>query len=362
VLADEPVVSTSDTTEVHGANTFDIGALEDYLLRQVPEIGEELGGLGAQRGRRLDVRQFRLGQSNPTYLITAGSSRFVLRKKPPGNLLPSAHAVDREFRVISALQATNVPVPRAIAFCDDVNVIGTPFYLMAHVEGRVFWHHDLPGLSPGDRAAVYDELNRVLAELHKLDPEAIGLGDFGRPGNYCARQIARWTKQYRASEGERIEAMEQLIEWLPEHVPADEPHGLTHGDYRLDNVIFACDALRIDAVVDWELATLGNPLADFAYGCIGWRLPERLAGRDLAELGIPSESAYVDSYCRRIGVDSIPDLNFYIVFGMFRLAAILAGIAARVWVGNVLSAYAEETGRRTRPMAEAAWQQVVDGG
>jgi aminoglycoside phosphotransferase (APT) family kinase protein len=359
VLSGDPVVNTTETTEVLASNVLDAGRLESYLIGHVPELASELDAAAGRRGQRLKINQFRLGQSNPTYLITAGESRFVLRKKPPGTLLPSAHAVDREFRVISALRTTEVPVPRAIAYCGDASVIGTPFYLMEHVEGRVFWHHHLPDLEPAERRAVYDELNRVMAELHKLDPARLGLADFGRPGNYCARQIARWTKQYRASEGEKIEAMERLIEWLPANAPAEEPYGLTHGDYRMDNVIFDLHEPKIRAVVDWELATLGNPLADFAYSCIGWRLSERLADLDIASLGIPAESEYVDAYCRRVGIDAIEDLDFYHAFGMFRLAAILAGIAARARAGNASSAHAEETGRRTRPMAEAAWRQVM---
>lgn len=347
-----------ETIPVRRAHAFDVARLERYLADHVPEIGSDFADSVSARGERITVRQFSGGQSNPTYLVAAGEARCVLRRKPSGVLLPSAHAVDREFRVIGALASTPVPVPRAIAYCDDADVIGTPFYLMEYVEGTVYWDHDLPGLAPGQRAAVYDELNRVIAELHRVDPSAIGLGDFGRPGNYCARQIARWTKQYRASEGERIEEMEHLIEWLPAHAPAIEPYGLTHGDYRLDNVIFAAGEPRIRAVIDWELSTLGNPLADFAYSCIGWRLAERLAGLDLATLGIPSESEYVAAYCRRTGVDSIEDFDFYIAFGLFRLAAILAGVAARAKAGNASSAHALEAGRRARPMAEAAWQQV----
>jgi aminoglycoside phosphotransferase (APT) family kinase protein len=317
----------------------------------VPEIGSSLA-----TGERLRVEQFSGGQSNPTYLIAAGDTRCVLRRKPPGNLLPSAHAVDREFRVIRALEPTPVPVPHVFVYCEDADVIGTPFYVMEHVDGLVYRQHDLPDVEPPTRGAIYDELNRVAAELHRLDPAAIGLADFGRPGNYCARQIARWTKQYRASEGETIEAMERLIDWLPAHTPATEPFGLTHGDYRLDNVIFARDEPRVLAVIDWELATLGNPLADFCYSCIGWHLPERLAGRDLAALGIPSEAEYVSAYCRRAGIASIQDFDFYIAFGMFRLAAILAGIAARARAGNAASPHAEAAGQRARPMAETAWR------
>ena len=349
---------TAETIPVREAHRFDTVRLEAYLKRRVPEIGARLTG-GGSTGGALRVEQFSGGQSNPTYLLTAGEVRYVLRRKPPGHLLPSAHAVDREFRVIRALESTPVPVPHSFVYCDDADVIGTPFYVMEHVDGCVYRRHDLPGLQPSTRAAIYDELNRVSAELHRLDPAAIGLADFGRPGNYCARQIARWTKQYRASEGETIEAMERLIDWLPAHAPETEPFGLTHGDYRLDNVIFAKDEPRILAVIDWELATLGNPLADFCYSCIGWHLPERLASRDLGALGIPSEAEYVAAYCRRIGVESIEDYSFYIAFGMFRLAAILAGIAARARAGNASSPSAEAAGRRAGPMAETAWRHVT---
>jgi aminoglycoside phosphotransferase (APT) family kinase protein len=358
VNAAEQIDGTDETTPVRAAHAFDVAPLEAHIECAVPELAPALDAVAAPPGQRLRVRQFSGGQSNPTYLVAAGSVRFVLRRKPPGTLLPSAHAVDREFRVIRALEATDVPVPHAIAYCDDAGVIGTPFYLMEYVDGQVFWDHDLPALKPPQRAAVYDELNRVMAALHRQDPSALGLADFGKPGNYCARQIARWTKQYRASEGERIEEMERLIEWLPAHAPATEPFSLTHGDYRLDNVIFTAGEPRLAAVVDWELATLGNPLADFAYSCIGWRLPERLAGRDLAALGIPSEADYVAAYCRRTGIDGIEDFDFYVAFSLFRLAAILAGVAARARAGNASSETAEAAGRRTRPMAEAAWRQV----
>lgn len=348
--------TAEETVPVREAHAFDVARLERYLREEVPEIAGELGP--QTTGGSLTARQFRGGQSNPTYLLGCGKARYVLRRKPPGTLLPSAHAVDREYRVMRALEPTCVPVPRVLVYCGDSAVVGTPFFVMEYVEGRVYRDHALPGVTRAARGRIYDELNRVMAELHRVDPAAVGLEDFGRPGNYCARQIARWTKQYRASEHERIEAMERLVAWLPEHAPAVEPFGLTHGDYRLDNVIFAAEEPRIEAVVDWELATLGNPLADFAYSCIGWRLPERLAGRDLDALGIPSEADYRAAYCRRTGIESIDDFDFYLAFGLFRLAAILAGVAARAKAGNASSADAEEAGRRARPMAEAAWGLV----
>lgn len=347
--------SLDETIPVRTAHRFDVARLERYLRDTVPEIGAEL----RRPPGSLTARQFSGGQSNPTYLLSCGAARYVLRRKPPGALLPSAHAVDREFRIMRALEPTAVPVPRALVYCADPAIVGTPFFVMEHVDGRVYRDHTLPDLEPRQRAAIYDDLNRVAAELHKIDPAAVGLADFGKPGNYCARQIARWTKQYRASEREPIDAMERLIEWLPAHAPEQEPSGIAHGDYRLDNVIFAAREPRVLAVIDWELATLGNPLADFAYTCAGWRLPERLAGRDLAALGIPAEAEFVAAYCRRTAIGSIGDFDFYVAFALFRLAAILQGIAARALAGNAASADAAAAGRRARPMAEAAWRQIA---
>lgn len=326
--------------------------LEAYLEHHAPEL----------RGR-YDVRQFAGGQSNPTYLLASDTARYVLRRKPPGPLLPSAHAVDREFRVMGALRQAGVPVPRTYLYCEDDSVIGTPFFIMEYVEGRILWSRTLPGLSSEERAATYDELNRVLAALHAVDPAAVGLQDFGAAGNYVARQIARWTKQYRASQTEPIDAMERLIEWLAPHVPPDEAPAVIHGDYRLDNVIFDPGSPRILAVIDWELSTLGSPLADLAYHCMIWRMPRELpswlGGGPVAAPGIPAEEEYVRAYCRRTGRDSIPNLDFYMAFNMFRFAAILQGIAARALAGNASNARAAETGRLARPVAEAAWAQAL---
>lgn len=310
----------------------------------------------------LRIEQFGGGQSNPTYLAQAGENRYVLRRKPPGALLPSAHAVEREYRVIAALAGSGVPVARSRALCEDPEVIGTAFYLMEYVEGRIFWDPSMPGLAPGERAALFDELNRVIATLHSLDPAALGLADFGRPGNYLARQIDRWTRQYRASETERIEAMDRLIEWLPGALPPGEETRIVHGDYRIDNVIFHPREPRILAVIDWELSTLGHPLADFAYHAMAWRLSpgefRGLLGHDLAALGIPAEDEYVRSYCRRTGREAIGHWDYYLAYNMFRLAAILQGVMARALQGNAASASALEAGRRARPMAEAGWRQV----
>jgi aminoglycoside phosphotransferase (APT) family kinase protein len=341
----------ADTIPVRTAHAFDVAPLEGYLSRWIP---------GAARGLR--VEQFRGGQSNPTYLVTAADGQFVLRRKPPGALLPSAHAVDREFRIIRSLHGGPVPVPRPICYCDDPAVIGTAFYVMEFVDGRIFWHPELAELTPAQRGAAYDEMNRVIAAIHSVDPAAVGLADFGRPDGFVARQIDRWTKQYRASELERIEAMESLIEWLPRNMPADEPGRITHGDFRIDNLIFDKRELRIRAVIDWELATLGNALSDFAYNCMPFRMPQTmrkgLAGLDLAALGIPDEAGYAALYCRRTGRTSTPSFDFYIAFNLFRLAAILQGVAARARAGNASSERAVETGALTRPIAELGWTQA----
>jgi aminoglycoside phosphotransferase (APT) family kinase protein len=306
------------------------------------------------------------GQSNPTYRLTAPSGRYVLRRKPPGKLLPSAHAVDREFRVMKALRGTDVPAPRMLALCADEAVIGTMFYVMDHVEGRVLYDPRLPDQSPAERAAMFDDMNRVIAALHLVDPAAVGLGDYGKPGNYFARQFARWSQQYKASETEKIEAMDRLIDWLPSHMPPIGSRGdettIVHGDFRMDNLIFHPREPRVVAVVDWELSTLGHPLGDFAYHVMTWRFtPELfrgLAGVDLAALGIPGEQAYIDAYCRRTGRAGIEHWDFYMAFVMFRMAAIFQGIMGRVRDGTASDARAREAGAKARPVAELAWRQV----
>jgi aminoglycoside phosphotransferase (APT) family kinase protein len=310
----------------------------------------------------LAVEQFRGGQSNPTYRLSAPGGRYVLRRKPPGKLLPSAHAVDREYRVITALGKTGFPVPRSYALCLDDGVIGTAFFIMDYVEGRVFWDPALADLDRAERAPIYDAMNETIARLHQTDYAAIGLADFGRPGNYVARQIDRWTKQYRASETERIEAMDHLIEWLPKNVPADEEVSLVHGDFRLDNMIFDARSPRILAVLDWELSTLGNPLGDFAYHAMSWRLPpgsfRGLGEENLAALGIPSEEEYRAAYCRRTGRKEILHWDFYMAYNMFRLAAILQGIMGRVREGTAASLKAQEAGERAKVLAALGWQQA----
>ncbi|PSC07033.1 phosphotransferase family protein [Alsobacter soli] len=288
----------------------------------------------------LSAEKFPGGQSNPTFRITAGSGAYVLRRKPPGQLLKSAHAVDREFRVISALAQTDVPVPKALALCTDESVLGTLFYVMEEVRGRVFWDPAMPDSQPDERAAVYDAMNAALAALHSVDVQAIGLADFGKSGDYFARQVARWSEQYRASETQPIPAMDRLIAWLGENRPPDDGRmSLVHGDYRIDNMIFAPHSAKLLAIIDWELSTLGHPFSDLAYQCMQWRLPHEgdfrgLAGVDRSALGIPTEEAYVAAYCRRMGLDGIPTWTFCLAFSFFRLAAILQGVLKRVLDGN----------------------------
>ena len=302
------------------------------------------------------------GQSNPTFLLDAGGERYVLRKKPPGKLLNSAHAIEREYRIIAALRESRVPVPQVYALCEDASIIGSPFYIMAFVEGRTFLDPSLPAVPAEQRAAIYDELNRVICTLHQVDYAAVGLADFGKPANYLERQITRWTRQYRESETETIPAMEHLIAWLPTNLPLTDETSIVHGDFRIDNMIFHPTEPRILAVLDWELSTLGNPLVDFAYHCMSWRVtPDEfrgLKGHDLAALGIPLEHAYVQQYCQRTGRTEIPHWNYYIVFNMFRMAAILQGIKWRAKNGNAASLEAEKTGSLAIPMAQAGWRQV----
>ena len=310
----------------------------------------------------LTVRQFKGGQSNPSYRLDTPERSYVLRRKPPGKLLPSAHAVDREFRVISALADTPVPVPKTHVLCEDADVIGTAFYVMDYVDGRVLWDPTLPDMSPEDRKVLYGSMNATIAALHSVDFRKVGLADFGRVGSYLERQIGRWTKQYRASETETIEAMDNLIEWLPANLPDEGETTIVHGDFRLDNLIVHKTEPRVVAVLDWELSTLGDPLADFSYHCMAWRLgPDLfrgLAGIDFGGLNIPDEDVYVADYCRRTGRDGIENLDFYMAYNMFRLAAILQGIMGRVVDGTAASEHARELGARARPLAEAGWQQA----
>jgi aminoglycoside phosphotransferase (APT) family kinase protein len=352
-MSQDPQERFTGTRPVVPQHAFDVDRLAAFMRRHVDDFH---GGL--------QVEQFKGGQSNPTFLLTAGGKQYVMRRKPPGTLLPSAHAVDREYKVITALAATDVPVAKTYALCDDESVVGSMFYIMDYVQGRILWNSALPGFEPAERAALFDEMNRVVAALHRVDYESIGLGDYGKPGNYLERQVARWTRQYRASETERIEAVENLIAWLPQHIPAADETRIVHGDFRIDNVIFHPTEPRILAVLDWELSTLGHPLADFAYHCMTWRMSpgqsRGMAGLPLGELGIPTEEEYVAAYCRRTGRKDISgsDWEYYMVFNMFRLVGILQGITKRALLGNAASADALETGKRTRPLAELAWQLV----
>jgi len=311
----------------------------------------------------IDVQQFAGGQSNPTFLVQSPSCRYVLRRKPPGKLLPSAHAVEREFRVLAALKDI-VPVARVHALCEDSEVIGSAFYVMDYVEGRIFWDALLPEVAAQERRAIYREMVRVLAALHSVDYASAGLSDYGKPGHYVARQVARWSEQYRASETEKIDAIERLIEWLPKHIPADEQTAVVHGDFRLDNTIFHPTEPRILAVLDWELSTLGHPLVDLAYYCMRYHLPvaefRGLGGVDVRTYLIPTETECVADYCDLRGIAPVPpkDWVYYSAFCMFRMAAILQGVLARALQGNASSDTALQAGRRTRHLAELGWKLV----
>ncbi|MGY4225050.1 aminoglycoside phosphotransferase (APT) family kinase protein [Bradyrhizobium sp. USDA 4503] len=300
------------------------------------------------------------GQSNPTFRLEAGSRQYVVRKKPPGQLIASAHAIDREYRVMEALQASGVPVPRLFAYCEDATIIGTPFYVMEFLEGRVLGDQSLPGMAAPERGAIYQEMGRVIAALHGVDHEAVGLASFGRPGNYFARQISRWSRQCQDAALPVNEAMHRLMAWLPEQIPAGDETTLVHGDYRLDNLVFHPSEPRVIGVLDWELSTLGHPLADFSYHCMSWTIPPRLwrgiAGLDLATLGIPTEAEYVAMYSDATGRDPTEHWHFYLAYNLFRMAAILYGIAQRSADGNAAAADATETGRKAGPLAELGWQ------
>ncbi|MCH7344129.1 phosphotransferase [Pelomonas sp. CA6] len=318
----------------------------------------------------LRIEQFKGGQSNPTYKLITPDKAYVMRAKPApvAKLLPSAHAIEREFAVMRALAGSEVPVPRMLALCEDESVIGRAFYVMEFVQGRVLWDQSLPGMTPAQRAALYEEMNRVIAALHRVDVQAVGLQNYGKPGNYFERQIGRWSRQYQASITGPNEAMDRLIEWLPAHIPAsarDESEvSIVHGDYRLDNLVFHPSEPRVLAVLDWELSTLGHPLADFSYHCMSWHIRQNgaargLGGVDLAALGIPSELDYVRRYCERTGRADpsavMKDWNFYLAYNLFRIAAILQGIAKRVEEGTASSAQAREAAAGARPMAELGW-------
>lgn len=337
------------------AHDLDAAALSAWLASHVPEFGEPL-----------DIAKFPGGQSNPTYRVAGAGGQLVLRRKPFGPLLPSAHAIEREFRLIAALHPTGFPVPRPVALCDDAGVIGSPFYAMELVDGRIFWDGTLPDLAPAERSAVYEGAIGTLARLHGLEPAALGLADYGRPGNYFGRQIDRWTKQYRAAQTDDISAVERLIEWLPRTVPEQTRSSLIHGDFRLDNVVVAPEGGAVRAVLDWELSTVGDPLADFTYFAMNWALPadgrSALGGLDLAGSGVPTLDAAVDLYCSATGRDGVPDLPWYFAFNLFRLVGILQGVKKRMALGNASSAAAEASAARVGPLADAAWDQARRAG
>ena len=366
--------ANSGTRPVSGSNAFDVAALDAYLR-------QHLDGYAGP----LTVEQFKGGQSNPTYKLVTPGATYVMRAKPGpvAKLLPSAHAIEREFRVMAALAGSDVPVARMHLLCSDEAVIGRAFYVMEYVEGRVLWDQTLPGMSKSERAAIYDEMNRVMAALHSVDVAAVGLADYGKPGNYFERQIGRWSKQYLASITDPIAEMDRLIAWLPGHIPPGARDAglasIVHGDYRLDNLMFHPTEPRVLAVLDWELSTLGHPLADFSYHCMAWHIPaggfRGIGGVDIAALGIPAEADYIARYCSRMNkalsqrMDAsavaalkldpgalATDWNFYLAYNLFRIAAILQGIARRVVDGTAASAQAREAGASARPMAELAWQ------
>jgi len=339
----------ADTGPVTERHRFDEGALERYMARHVAGFAPPL-----------TVRQFAGGQSNPTFFLTDAAQSYVLRKKPPGKLLPSAHAVDREYRVITALGKTDFPVPRTYCLCEDETVIGQAFYVMEWVQGRIFRDPTLPGMASVERRAIYDAMNDTMARLHRVDYQAIGLGDYGKPGNYFERQIARWIKQYEASKTEDIASFDALVAWLPHNIPPGDETSIAHGDFRLENMILHPTEPRVLAVLDWELSTLGHPLADVGYNVMGYFTPpgqpSHLATLDLEGTGIPKLDEYVAAYCRRTGRERIDRLEFYVVFALFRSAAIIQGIAMRAKTGSASAENAAMVGAFARRIADVAWQ------
>lgn len=340
----------SGTKQVEPHLQLDTARLEGYLAGVIPDYAGPL-----------EVRRFKGGQSNPTYQLITGNRTYVLRRKPPGSLLPSAHAVDREYQVIRALYGVGFPVPRPYALCTDESVLGTMFYVMEMVEGRVFWEMALPGLTPDERAKIYDSKITTLAALQKIDYRAVGLADFGKPTDYFARQINRWTKNYIASETVKIERMDRLNEWLPHNIPHDDAVSIVHGDYRMDNMIFHPTEPRVIAVLDWELSTIGHPLGDFAYHLLPWLLPQlgervsTLGGLDLRALGIPTEDEYIARYCELTGRRTLPAMDYYRAYTLWRVAAIYQGIIKRVEEGTAANEYAETSTELVKTIAEIAW-------
>ncbi|MEP3244373.1 MAG: phosphotransferase [Sneathiella sp.] len=340
-----------DVIPVRDAHKFDEGKFVDYLKANVDGFSGPL-----------TVSQFEGGQSNPTFLLHTPDQDYVMRKKPPGVLLPSAHAVEREYRIMSALQPTDVPVAKTFCLCEDADIIGTPFYVMEKVEGRILRQPAIPDMDPAERSAIYDAMNDTLAKMHNVDVEAAGLSDFGKSGNYFERQIGRWTKQYRASQTDQVEPMENLINWLPANLPADNTTTICHGDYRLENMIIHPTNPEVVAVLDWELCTLGHPLADLGYNCMPYHFNHPASGGlvdvDFAETGIPTEQAYIDAYCKRTGRDGIENWEFYIAFSFFRLAAIVQGVYKRGLDGNASSERATQYGAFAQMLSMLGWSKV----
>ena len=349
----------SGTKDVSERYRFDEKRLEAYLA-------ERIAGFQTP----MEVRQFKGGQSNPTYQLITPNRTYVLRRKPPGKLLPSAHAVDREYRIIAALHPTGFPVAKPYLLCEDESIIGTMFYVMDNVEGRIYWGPLLPDQTPQQRRAIYDAMNQTFAKLHNMDWEKLGLQDFGKPGNYVGRQVARWTKQYKASETERIDEMEKLIEWLPQHLPTDARDSIVHGDYRLDNMILHPTEPKVIAVLDWELCTIGDPMADFTYHLMQWQMPpgsttagtQTLLGSDLKDLGIPTMEEYTAMYCRRTNRETVPNMDYYLAYNFFRLAGILQGIVGRVRDGTASNATTSHNVAGVRRLAERGWEFAKQAG
>ena len=338
----------SGTKDVDERLKIDSANLQPWIDEYVPNAGNIKA-----------IEQFKGGQSNPTYKIITESKNLVLRRKPPGKLLPSAHAVDREYKVITALYETGVPVPKTYGLCEDDDVAGTAFFIMDFLDGDLFWDPMIPTMTNRDRTQIYKNKNKTLAKLHSVDYKKIGLEDYGKPGNYVARQVSRWSKQYRASETDNIEAMNNLIDWLPKNIPDDDETTIVHGDYRLDNVILKNN--EVIGILDWELSTLGHPIADFSYHCLSWRTQEAFWDQTkLKELGIPSEREYMEMYCENSGKDLSNNWEFYMAFNMFKIAGILQGILGRVRDGTAASKHAEERGNMVFPLSEAAWSTIEE--
>lgn len=339
--------------EVRKAHKLDMPTLVSYLRNRMDVSG------------KLTIQQFSFGQSNPTYLLTDCNKTYVLRKKPPGKLLPSAHAVEREYRILKTLEKTDVPVPKMILLCKDAAIIGTPFYIMEHVEGRIFRNPSLPDMaSRKERFAIYDAMNETLARIHKVDWQAMGLGNYGKPGNYMIRQVGKWSKQYMASKTDPIQSMDNLMEWLPQNIPDDDRTTIVHGDFRLENMVLHLTEPKVVAVLDWELSTLGHPLADLAYNCMGYYLPSLggsafgISDVDFEATGIPTEDVYTAAYCERMQRRDIPNWSFFMAFGMFRLAAIVQGVYKRGLDGNASAADAQSFGILVQFLSDASWNLV----